>query len=269
MDIEHLNKSQIILLTLLVSFVTSIATGIVTVSLMDQAPPVIAQTVNRVIERTVETVTPSPQNASPAAVSTVITQQKTVVIKESELISEAVEKINPSVVRLYTLGDAPSFLGLGVVLDSSGTIVADSSSISDSDAIIARADGTRVRALVSNRDKVTGLTLLRAATSSEDKSLVWTAALVQTGQAVLGQSVVSLSGKSISRIASGLVTAMLTSEGGAPIIDTNVDVGSILDGSPLIDTEGNLIGVSTAIARASSASGFIAASALLPAPAKK
>ena len=35
---EHLNKQQLILLTLLISFVTSIATGIVTVSLMDQAP---------------------------------------------------------------------------------------------------------------------------------------------------------------------------------------------------------------------------------------
>ena len=51
MDMEELSKSQIILLTLLVSFVTSIATGIVTVSLMNQAPPAIAQTVNRIIER--------------------------------------------------------------------------------------------------------------------------------------------------------------------------------------------------------------------------
>ena len=34
MDLEKLNKSQIVLLTLLVSFVTSIATGIVTVALM-------------------------------------------------------------------------------------------------------------------------------------------------------------------------------------------------------------------------------------------
>jgi hypothetical protein len=44
MDIEELSKSQLIMLALLLSFVTSMATGIVTFSLMDQAPPAIAQT---------------------------------------------------------------------------------------------------------------------------------------------------------------------------------------------------------------------------------
>ena len=92
MDIEQLSKSQIILLTLLVSFVTSIATGIVTVSLMGQAPPSIAQSVNRIVERTVEKVIPAGQTAS-----TVITREKTVVVKESDLISEAVERS----IRLY------------------------------------------------------------------------------------------------------------------------------------------------------------------------
>ena len=90
MDLEELSKSQIILLTLLVSFVTSIATGIVTVSLMDQAPPAIAQTVNRIVERTVEKVVSLPSQTAAA-----VTTEKTVVIKESDLISDAVAKMTP------------------------------------------------------------------------------------------------------------------------------------------------------------------------------
>ena len=61
MDIKDLNKTQMILLVLLVCFVVSIATGIVTVSLMQQVPKSVPQTINRVIERTINNVTtPAP-----------------------------------------------------------------------------------------------------------------------------------------------------------------------------------------------------------------
>jgi S1-C subfamily serine protease len=272
MDMEHLTKTQIVLLTLLVSFFTSIATGIVTVSLMDQAPPVVAQTVNRVIERTVETVSAAPQTASktqPAA-ATVITQEKTVVVNESDQIAKAVDRVSASLVRVYTTGPESAFLGMGFVLDGSGTIVTDSAALDErADATLALPDGSRLRAFVVKRDDVNNLAFLKVATSTaegaEQKAPQWKPVGIASERPVLGTSVVALSGKTVARIGTGVVTAIMNSEAG-PIIDTNIAASSILPGSLLIDTGGNVVGVSTGTSRASSDQGFTTAQALLPSP---
>ena len=109
---DNLNKQQLILLALLVSFVTSIATGIVTVSLMDQAPAGITQTINRVVEKTIERVVQAP--AQPAAVVT-----KEVIVTEEDLITAAIEKNAKSIVKIEMIlasQTTGSFAGLGVVV---------------------------------------------------------------------------------------------------------------------------------------------------------
>ena len=269
MNMEQLSKSQIVLLTLLVSFVTSIATGIVTVSLMDQAPPAIAQSVNRIIERTVEKVPPAG-----LAAATGVTQEKTVIVKESDLISQALARVNPSVVRLYTTAtDTPAFLALGVVMDAGGTIVSDADIFHDGDeAVAVLASGSRVRVSLTSQDATSAVAYFASATSSTDgKPVVWSPIAIAGTHPTLGITVVALAGKSVARIAAGIITTLIASpdDNGPQVIDTDIPADSILAGSPLISTDGTLIGIRTGIARSASDSGFISSSVLMKKEAKK
>ncbi|MDD5032527.1 MAG: trypsin-like peptidase domain-containing protein [Candidatus Pacebacteria bacterium] len=97
---QNLTHSQFILLVLLVSFVTSLATGIVTATLVNQAPSPITQTVGRVIEKTIQTVSPSLGEAIPEKeVVNVITQE--------ELIIKLVKNVSPAVVSVIATKDIP------------------------------------------------------------------------------------------------------------------------------------------------------------------
>src|SRR5258706_15542995 len=87
MDMKDLNKSQLILLAVLLSFVTSIATGITTVTLMQQAPPSFTAPVNRVIQQTVEKI----QQVEGKTVT------QTVVVKEEDLVVDAIAKNSAAV----------------------------------------------------------------------------------------------------------------------------------------------------------------------------
>src|SRR4051812_22400263 len=118
MDLEHLNKHQIVLLTLLVSFVTSIATGIVTVSLMNQAPPSISRTINQIVERTVETVA-AP--SLPAAVAT----EHTVVVKEDDLTAQSIAGVQKAMIRIVDAKTPDSLVARGVIVDKTGLALTD------------------------------------------------------------------------------------------------------------------------------------------------
>lgn len=262
MDIEQLNKSQIVLLTLLVSFVTSIATGIVTVSLMDQAPPVVAQTVNRVIERTIETVA-ATSTAKGQPATAVVTQTKTVVVNQSDLVSQAVQKIAPSVVRIYTSDSVdPQFLGLGLVLDPKGIVATDNTALADqSDAIVVLPDGTKVRAFATSRDKDSGIALLTA--TGTPSTVVWKPIVIATDHPVLGESIIAIAGRASQRMAAGYITALMQETAAPLVLDTDIASGSILPGSAIVNTDGSVVGVSTGAARTSSPTGFISAASLI------
>jgi hypothetical protein len=81
----------LILLAILLSFVVSIATGIVTVTLLQQAPQGVTQTINRVVQQTIEKVVPdyTPEKT------------QTVVVKEDELVIDAVAKARANLFPIF------------------------------------------------------------------------------------------------------------------------------------------------------------------------
>lgn len=97
---EELSKSQLVLLVLLVSFVTSIATAVVTVALVDQAPKPVTQTIQRVVERVAaggEAIEKQKEEPKP----------QIVVVSDEEKIVRIVSDMLPSVVSIVATKDLP------------------------------------------------------------------------------------------------------------------------------------------------------------------
>ena len=127
MDLEKLTKTQIILLALLVSFVTSIATGITTVTHMDQAPPSITQPITRVVQNTVEKIIPGETKE--------ITKTETIIIKEEDLIIEAINKNKGNIIAITSVVDdengESSTYDDGFIISKDGFVVVDSAFIAE------------------------------------------------------------------------------------------------------------------------------------------
>lgn len=133
MDIKDLNKTQLILLTLLITFVVSIATGIVTVTLMNQMPKSATQTINNVIQRTIEKVntiqTPTESNnnsvnLSDGAVLVSIYSKDYVVFVPDPKDTGVADPIKP--------------ITQGVIISDSGLILVDA------DSLTSKEDSYRV-----------------------------------------------------------------------------------------------------------------------------
>lgn len=203
MDIERLTTHQIILVCLLVSFVSSIATGIVTVSLFDQAPPAVTQTINRVVQTTVEKVVPS---------STGTGVTKTIVVSEDEAIISAIDKASKGIVRIfgYSYDSTRRFMGFGVITDSSGTVVAH---IEYDPGIMYKATlygGVEVTLAFTTLNNENKLVFFKAENGQGTNARAYTpVSFGDSAKLKLGQTVVSLGGESTDSVTTGIISALV------------------------------------------------------------
>lgn len=252
---NDLNSQQIVLLCLLVSFVSSVATGITTVSLLDQAPEPVSQTINRVVERTIERVVDPVVSTVTNTVSKPERVVETVVVNQEDLTVEAVEKNSKSLVRIFgsSKNSEKFFVGLGVVISSDGKVLTSSTVIGTAEKFYAEyVDGSYELNLVKEANQ--GSVVFEPKELEEGK--VFTSAKFGNSQNLkLAQTVISLGGQDRNLVSTGIISTLETNEASDfTVINTSINESSIIRGSVLINLSGEIVGVRVA---GSSASSFV------------
>ena len=249
MDIEDLDKTQLILLTLLTSFVTSIATGILTVYLLNEVPGTITQTINRVVEKTVEKVVPG-----------VSTKEVQVVIKEDDTISAIAASEKLKIVRLVSSETSSStpvasrqYVGIGFLLPKESMILTDVNFVGEVGSKLVSAELSDRRIIPAevasqSADGVAALSIVLP----KDFKVEEESAFLDPNAVSLGQKVFVISGVSSSRITIGNVTELEERGSGGselptkelpPNIKTNLSLRNSDSGAPIFGTDGSIIGI--------------------------
>ncbi len=263
MDLNNLNKHQIILVALLVSFVASTATGIVTVSLMNQAPPPVTQTIERVVQTTVEKVAPAANGAAVAEVTTIV--------KEDDATIAAIAKASQSIIRIYSYDPSgmSRFAGFGVIATTSTSlnayVVGD---IFTTDQIRFEGHlegGNIIKLSLVGGDPSTNLSIFSAQQSTDlAQAKAYTGATFTDSDGVkLGQTVIAIGGEQSPFISTGIISSLssvaLSATSSAETvtnIQANISDEDLLSNAILVDLSGNIVGFKTGSAVAD---GFVPA----------
>lgn len=226
MDIKDLNKSQLILLAVLLSFITSIATGITTVTLMQQAPASFTAPINRVIQQTVEKIQKVEGK----------TTVQTVIIKEEDLVVDAIAKNKSSIftIRKEALNaegikvEVPAGRGFAV---SDGIIVVDGNLVPEQGNYFAKNDSGTFKADFISKDPSGFSTLkLGVAVNGTDKLAFTVPTFKDLGKMKIGQKVLVLGSGVSSFIFDG---------------DKNIKINESNAGAVALDLDGNVLGIAS------------------------
>ena len=246
---EDLNKQQLVLLTLLVSFVTSIGTGIITFTMLQEAPIAVTQTINRVVERTIEKVVPET-GGEPQTITTVV-------INEEDRVLDAISKNEKSIVRLKTTAaDGSSlFMGLGLVVSADGVIVADARSYSATTAYsIQFFDGKIYPIGKVEVDTQNELVFMKVVLPQNEKYTFYTVVLGNSDTLKIGQSLVAISGKESNAASIGRVFQLTYGDDKKTVtkITSDLKVSRVNQGSPILNLSGEVVGMELSLSESDS-----------------
>lgn len=245
---EHLTKSQIVLLTLFVSFVSSMATAIVVVTLMQQAPTPVLQTITNVVEKSIDRIVP-----------TIVEKPgKTVVIKDEDLMVAAIERNSKSVVSLRSVAENGEvyLAGIGTIVSPEGLIVTDKSNFQNGN-LSTTVNGVKYSVSVVASDKEGSLGLGKlvpvAPLSTSTPPVTFSAVtLGDTGALKIGQTAIVLGGREGKTVTPGIITDLdvkTTTDKDTKVetsvlknIDLSQKFAASSNGAPIITLSGVVVG---------------------------
>ncbi len=236
---NDLNKHQLILLVILVCFIVSMATAVSTVALLENQPASIPTTINRIVEHTIEKVSPG---------DTPVVKQET----EDDLAAKAVQMNLPNVVTVMirawdVASEAKVPAGVGVLANDGFVFTALTSLPERADFFIKTSDGTVYEAVAVAKDVSSGVGVLTFRDKTKAAKLshaTLSSVLPETGDTVL-----AIGGKEKHTIRKGIVSSVEAAESGDGAekvfskIYTTADLISQDSGGPLLSLKGEVLGV--------------------------
>jgi len=252
---ESLTKTQIVLLVLLVSFVTSLATGIVTVTLVNQAPQPITHTISKVVEKLVPKEVPI--------------KEKTVIFSNEENLVKVIKEASLAVVSVMAatakdltatttneeVGKKPMPAGSGFFVSKDGIVLTNRHIVGDEELkyIVTTSDGNIFPATVISRSSSQDIAILKAEGNNFNFIPLGDSKNINVGQTAVAlggdsgefQNTVSVGVVSgLNKIAAAVGAVSQTEDLVALIqIDAVTNPGN--SGGPLVDLNGRAIGINT------------------------
>ncbi len=260
---EDLTKQQVILLALLLSFVTSIGTGIITVSLLDEAPETVTQTINRVVERTIENVLPTETTIKETETQT------RVVVEKDDTISNAISKSSKALVRVYTAsGEDRAFFSMGVVVRDDGLVAVSSLGFVPTYKYIAVFDDKKEYELkASEEESVSEIAFLKAVLKEEENKKFDIAEIISPKDLKLGQTIINIGGDKNMSVQVGRISSLpkLKDKDEKEYISAiETDISSATLGSVIVDLSGMIVGFNSIVGDLKLNKSFTPAQNLIP-----
>jgi 2-alkenal reductase len=210
-----------------------------------------------------------PAAAPTSATGTTVGSAQPVTIDESSATIDVAAAVSPAVVRITTNGDLDTNFGTipetgvgsGVIYDDAGWILTNRHVVEGSDEMqVELFDGRVFRGTVYGIDTLTDLAIVKIDAPGLTRAELGRSSDLKVGQLVI--AIGSPLGTYSNSVTSGIVSAKgrtITTNGGDNLnnlIQTDAAINPGNSGGPLLDANGSVVGINTAIAADSNGIGF-------------